>query len=263
MNEASRSRALRLMGSTVVLDSHSHFMINGYYLKRDFGKRHKSPLFWNPLRNTIDLPKLREGRVSCSTFSIYVPPFPFCISAWSTCQKMLNNLDRQVDRNAAEVVKVDCVRDIMAAQRQGLLAALPAVEGAHVIGNQLNRISALRQRGVRILTLTHFTANRVSDSCLPPFIHGGLSNLGKALIQACQESGVVVDLTHCSDAAFRSAMKCLNKPPMITHTALRHARKSQRLVSDDQIREIGIRGGTIGIILSPLAPRQIQDFLQT
>jgi hypothetical protein len=98
MDEELRLEALELMGGCVVLDSHSHFLINGHYLGKDFARRHRPAWLWNPLRNAIDLPRLREGRVSCSTFTIYVPPPPLRLSAYQACLRHLDTLDRLVER---------------------------------------------------------------------------------------------------------------------------------------------------------------------
>ncbi len=248
------------MGSTVVLDTHSHFLLNGHYLKKNFARRHGPPWLWNPLRNTIDLPRLREGRVSCSTFTVYVPPPPLRLTAWAACNRILDTLDRLVERNREEMVKTDCVRDIRAAAAHGLLAALPAVEGGHVIGSKIERIGYLRERGVRLLTLTHFIANRISDGHVRPFVHRGLSGFGREVIRECQDHGVVVDLAHCSDAAFDDALEMIDKPPMVTHSALRGGRGSQRYLTPDQVRRIAEKGGAIGVILWPWYLKSLSVF---
>jgi len=249
--ESTRMRALELMGSTVVLDTHSHFLLSGYYLGKDFAKRHRPPLLWNPLRNTIDLPRLREGRVSCSTFTVYVPPPPLRLSAWRACGRILDALDALVAQNPDEVVKADCVRDIRSARAQGLLAALPAVEGGHVLGSKPERVGALRERGVRLLTLTHFIPNRIADAAARPRVHGGLSAFGREVLAACQAHGVVPDLAHCSEDAFDQALDALDKPPVISHTAFRDGRSSQRFITPEQLRRLAERGGAAGVILWP------------
>lgn len=250
-SESLRMRALELMGDSVVLDTHSHFLLSGYYLGKDFNKRHRPPLLWNPLRNTLDLPRLREGRVSCSTFTVYVPPPPLRLTAWGACQRILDALDQLVAENPDEVVKVDCVRDIRAAKAHGLLAALPAVEGGHVLGKKKERVGALRERGVRLLTLTHFIANRIADAPARPQIHGGLSAFGREVLAECQANGVVPDLAHCSEDAFDQALDVLDKPPVISHTAFRDGRSSERFATPEQLKRLAERGGAAGVILWP------------
>jgi membrane dipeptidase len=251
MNEELHLQALELMGDSVVLDTHSHFLLNGHYLNKNFNKRHKPPWLWNPLRNSIDLPRLREGRVSCSTCTIYVPPPPLRLSSWASCQRNLDTLDKLVAKAPDELVKTDCVRDIRAAKAGGLLALLPAVEGGHVIGRKLERVGSLRERGVRILTLVHFIANRLGDAHGGPQVHRGISGFGREVIAACQDQGLVVDLAHLSDRGFDQTLEALRLPPMVTHSALRDGRSSQRFLTPEQLDRIAERDGGVGVILWP------------
>jgi membrane dipeptidase len=251
MDPGPLERAIQLMESTPVVDVHSHFLINGHYLRKDFAARHGRPWLWNPLRNTLDLPRLREGRVSCSTFTVYVPPPPLRWSAWGACLRMLDTLDRIVARCPEELVRVDTAGGIRAAHAQGKLAVLPAVEGGSVLGKRLERVAELRQRGVRLLTLTHFIPNRICDAHLPPEIHGGLSAYGREVIRACEEQGVAVDLAHASAKALDQALAVLRKPPVVSHTALRGARSSQRYLTPEQAKAVAAQRGAIGVILWP------------
>ncbi len=244
-------RALGLMGSSIVIDTHSHFLLNGHFFKKDFGKRHNPPWFWNPLKNTIDLPRLKEGRVSCSTCTVYVPVFPLRLTAWAACNRILDTLDHIADRFMGQVQKVDTAGAIRDAFSQGRLALLPAVEGGHVIGSKAERVRHLRKRGVRFFTLTHFVPNRIADAASRPHVHGGISSFGRRVLKECEESGVVVDLAHCSDQAFVQALDILEKPPVVTHTALRQGRSSQRFINEELLRLIVQKGGMVGVILWP------------
>lgn len=257
--DETRLRALDLHARFPVVDTHSHFLINGHYLGKNFAKRHRPPWLWNPLRNVLDLPRLREGRISCPTFTVYVPIPPFRLSAWKACLRILATLDRVVEQNAEVVTKVTLAREVRQVHAQGKLAALTAVEGGHVIGKKVERLATLRERGVRLFTLTHFYANRICDAAWGPQVHKGLSEMGREVIKSCNRLGMVVDLAHCSEKAFYQALELCEKPPMVTHTGLRMGRKGQRNLSDDQVKALAARGGALGIILWPwyLKPHNI------
>ncbi len=244
-------QALDLHSRVPVIDTHSHFLINGHYLKKDFTKKHRSPWLWNPLRNVVDLPRLLEGRVSCSTFTVYVPVPPLRLTAWKACVRILDTFDSLVERNRELVVKVHTARGIRSAHREEKLAGLLAVEGGHVIGGKLERLATLRERGVRLLTLTHFITNRICDAHLGPRIHKGLSAFGREAVRSCQDLGILVDLAHCTEPAFHQVLEELDKPPVVTHTGLRMGRGSDRNLSDDQIKALAARGGALGVLLCP------------
>lgn len=248
---SSYIQALDLHGRVPVIDTHSHFLINGHYLNKNFKKRHQPPWLWNPLRNVVDLPRLREGRVSCSTFTVYVPIPPLRVTAWRACDRMLDTFESVVTRNPDQVIKVDTVRGIRAAHHEEKLAGLLAVEGGHVIGGKLERLATLRERGVRLLTITHFITNRICDAHVGPRIHNGLSAFGREAVRSCEKLGIVVDMAHCTEPAFYQVLEELEKPPVVTHTGLRMGRGSDRNLSDDQIKALAARGGAMGVLLCP------------
>ncbi len=246
-----RIQALDLHNRVPVIDAHSHFLINGHYLNKRFDRRHTAPWLWNPLRNVIDLPRLQEGRVSCSTFTIYVPPPPLRLSAWAACNRMLATFDRLLERHADQLVRVRSVRGIRAAQAQEKLAGLLAVEGGHVIGNKIERLTRLREHGVRLLTLTHFIANRICDAHVGPRVHKGLSKFGRDVVDACVVQGIVTDLAHTTREAFYQVLERLDRPAMVTHSGISMGRASDRHLDDDRIKALAQAGGAMGVLMCP------------
>lgn len=252
-------RAREIQRRHPVVDTHSHFLLNGHYLGKDFAKRHRPPWLWNPLRNTTDLPRLREGGISCAAATVYVPIPPLRLSAWRACLRVLDTLDRLAAKHAPDVVVADTAQKIRAAHTAGKLALLPAVEGGHVLGKHLERLETLRRRGVRLLTLTHFIANRICDAAWGPAVHRGVSPFGREAIAACQHLGIVVDLTHSSEAAFFGALEILDRPPLVTHTGLRLPGMGKRQLSREQVKALAQKGGAVGVIFWPwyLKPRSV------
>ena len=253
----ARARALALHRRVVVLDTHSHFLTNAHALGRDFTRRHRPPLLWNPLRNQVDLPRLRAAGVAGTVFTVFASSLNRELSTWRACRRTLDTFDRLVARAAPQVVRADTAAEVRHAHAEGRFAAMPGVEGGHVLGRRLERLVALRDRGVRWFTLTHFLANRICDGHLGPRIHGGLSAFGRAVLDLCVELGVVVDLAHASERTFYQALEHLPRPAVVTHTGLRLGRRSQRFLTDDQLRALAAHGGAVGVLLCPwyLEPR--------
>ncbi len=244
-------RALDLHRQVPVVDTHSHFLLGGYYLRKRFERRHRPPWLWNPLRSTLDLPRLREGGVGCAVFTVYVPPPPLRLRAWPAARRMLDALGRLVTRNASEIVAVETARGLRAAHAEGKLAALAGIEGGHVIGKHLERLTVLRERGVRLLTLTHFIANRICDGHLGPKVHRGLSSFGREVLSTCERLGIVTDLAHASEKAFYQALERLGRPPVVTHACLRWHGRSQRYITEEQAKALARAGGAMGVLMCP------------
>ncbi len=245
------SQAQALHARYPVVDVHTHWLINGHYLRKDFQKSHKPPLFWNPLRNMLDLPRIRKAGITCPAFTIYVPIPPLRWSAWKAANRIMDTFDELVKNNPNDLVKTDTAEGIHKAHQTGHIAAMLTVEGGHIIGKNPERLEHLRNRGVRMLTLTHLFANRICDGHVGPSPHKGLSAFGRDVIKTCESLGIVVDLAHAGEKAFYQALDTLQKPPVVSHTGLRGPRKSVRYLSDDQVKALAQRGGALGLMLCP------------
>jgi hypothetical protein len=69
-----------LHGASPVADLHAHPGLTAYWLKRDLTQEHRPPAHgYNPLRQQLDLPRMRQGGLRLLTACVYaptVPPFP-------------------------------------------------------------------------------------------------------------------------------------------------------------------------------------------
>jgi microsomal dipeptidase-like Zn-dependent dipeptidase len=120
----------------------------------------------------------------------------------------------------------------------------------------MEKLERLAERGLRYLTLTHFVHNGIAQPAeLPrgPFFtllrgRPGLTQLGKAVVRRCEELGVLVDVSHCSDRSFADVLGITTRPVLATHTGFRHFARVERNLSDEQAREVARTGGLIGVI---------------
>ena len=82
-----------------------------------------------------------------------------------------------------------------------------------------------------------------------------LTDLGKELLDAMEEEGVVLDVSHLSDAALDAALERFGGGVIASHSNCRsivgvgEPEWDQRHLTDEAIKEIGRRGGVIGLNL--------------
>lgn len=93
----------------------------------------------------------------------------------------------------------------LAAFRRGQLISPLGIEGLHQIGNSVANLRRYYALGVRYATLTHNCGNKYADAALwgnpirkAPSYWGGVSPLGRALINEMNRIGMIVDLSHTS-----------------------------------------------------------------
>ena len=238
-----------------VADLHAHPALNAYYLRRDLGREHAGPRRWNPLRQQLDLPRARAGGLRVLTNCVYAPsvlpvrPFRAALGGFATLEDLCSRHPAlaQIALRKGEIGPV---------LEAGKLAVIHALEGGHHLERSLEKLERLAGRGLRYLTLTHFVHNGIAQPAkmprLPFFsvLRGapGLTRFGRALVRRCEELGVLVDVTHCSDRSFADVLGMATRPLLATHTGFRRFAPFERNLSDEQAREIARTGGVIGVI---------------
>ena len=241
--------------AATVADLHAHPALNAYYLRRDLGREHRGPRKWNPLRQQIDLPRARAGGLRVLTNCVYAPSV-LPVSPFRAALGGLGALERLCARHPDLAQVARKKGDVRPIVQSGKMAVIHAAEGGHHVERSLEKLERLAERGLRYLTLTHFVHNGVAQPAklprLPFFslLRGapGLTPFGRELVRRCEELGVLVDVTHCSDRSFADVLSVATRPLLATHTGFRRFAGYERNLSDEQAREIARTGGVIGVI---------------
>ena len=240
-----------------VADLHAHPALNAYYLRRDLGRLHRAPDVWNPLRQQIDLPRAREGGLKVLTACAYSPsaaiPWPRPFAAALGC---FDAIEALCARNPALAQIARRRGDIAPIVASGKLAVIHAAEGGHHIERSLEKLEVLASRGLRYLTLTHFVHNGLAQPARLPgyslfrLLRGrpGLTALGAQVVRRCEDLGVLIDVTHCSDRSFADVAALATRPLIATHTSFRRFAQVERNLSDEQLKLIAKSGGMVGVI---------------
>lgn len=128
------------------------------------------------------------------------------------------------------------------------LLALIGFEGADPLQGRAENLRHFYDLGVR-LVIPAWDDNAFSGSAAGP--GGGLTAEGRKLVELCQALGVMVDVSHASDAAFAEICRLARRPFVASHSNCRALCPSRRNLTDAQIRALADRGGVMGINLAP------------
>src|SRR6185295_4526462 len=147
--------------------------------------------------------------------------------------------------------------DIRAAKKAGKIAVLMGIEGGHAIEDSLGVLREMYRAGVRYMTLTHVNTNHWADSSGPFYepdfdpkksaVHNGLSEFGKTVVKEMNRIGMIVDVSHVSDATIRDVLAVSRAPVMASHSSCRALSSIPRNLTDDQIKQIAAKGGLVMI----------------
>lgn len=232
--------------AAIVIDGHmdtpQRFLDEGF----DFGSN--TPL----TEGHVDLGKARAGNLGAVFFSIWVDPREHAGRYAHRTLALIDSVHRQIERHPDQMVLALSAQDIVHARSgpQKKLATLMGLEGGHAIEDDLGLLRAYYRLGVRYMTLTwsnsHAWADASGDIGNPKVKHhGGLTPFGKDVVREMNRLGMLVDLSHVSDATFFDAVKVSRAPVIASHSSARALTQSPRNMTDDMLRAVKANGGVV------------------
>ena len=224
----------------------------------------------------LDLPRMREGGMRGGIFAIFTPSsgaasrqvrFPRGVHAEPLappvpCEHAAAHARVAAERLAAlekagELVLARGIGDVDAAfDGSTPPVAVLHLEGAEAIDPGLESLADWHARGLRSLGPVWSRANAFATGvqfAFPssPDIGPGLTDRGEALLTACAELGILVDLSHMNEAGFWDVARMdLGRPLVASHSGAHAISAASRNLTDPQIDAIGASDGLVGIVFA-------------
>ena len=198
----------------------------------------------------FDYPRAVEGGLDVAFMSIYIPAsYQETGGARALADSLIDMVEEIAEASPDRfgvVRSVDDVERLRSPRR--VLLALGMENGAPVEGD-VATLRHFRDRGVRYVTLTHSRDNEISDSSYDTAgTHGGLSDFGRDVVREMNRLGIMVDVSHISDAAFDDVMEVTTAPVIASHSSARHFTPGfERNLDDARIRQLAENGGVLHI----------------
>lgn len=198
-----------------------------------------------------DIARLREGRVGAQFWSVYVSAE---LDEQHAVQATLEQIDltkRLIARYPDDLRFAASAKDVEAAMKAGRIASLMGAEGGHSIGSSLGVLRQFYDLGVRYLTLTHFRNTPWADSATDKPEHDGLTDFGRDVVREMQRLGMLVDLSHVSEATMNDALDVARAPVIFSHSNARSVNGHPRNVPDAVLKRLGANGGLVMVNFYP------------
>jgi membrane dipeptidase len=234
---SARARALHF--SSLVFDTHVDTPQRLFFDQFDLERR--------DFEGCVDIPRLREGGVGAIFFALWVPVEIKGSAATRRARDLLDSTLKQIEMHSRELVLATSSRDVRTAREKNKIAVLLGIEGGHAIDDDLDILRDFQARGVRYMTLTHNAATEWADSSNDAPRHNGLTDFGKGVIREMNRLGMLVDVSHASDATFYSVLETSRAPVIASHSCCRVLCDSPRNLDDAMIHALASRGGVIHI----------------
>ena len=227
-------------------------------------------------RGHLDLPRMREGGVRGGVFAIFTPSpgepsrqisFQAKGSYSEPLAKPISHADALAHARAiaerlldlerrGELVVGRSIADVDAARAgESPPVAVMHLEGAEAIDGDLESLAEWYERGLRSLGPVWSRSNTFAHGVpfsfpSSPDTGPGLTERGKALIAACSELGILVDLSHLNEAGFWDVAKLDAGPLVASHSGAHALCPASRNLTDRQLEAIGASEGLVGIVFA-------------
>lgn len=222
-----------------------------------------------PGEGQLDRPRARAGGMVGGLCAIYVPshvgeaepdhggrydiPLPPPRKAGSALTVALEmaSLALRIER-AGGWTLCRSTAGIEEAVARGDFAAVLHLEGCEPIGADLVGLDVLHAAGLRSLGPVWSRPN-IFGYGVPfafprsPDTGGGLTDAGKALVRACDELGILVDLAHITEKGFWDVAAISSRPLVASHSNAHALTPAARNLTDRQLDAIGERRGLVGL----------------
>ena len=199
---------------------------------------------------THHLPALRRGGVQIQIMAVYVTSNYLPESVLRQTLRMIGALYEELHETPEHFLLVHRRTDLRRARSEGKIALVLGLEGAEPLDRDIGLVRVFHQLGIRVIGLTWNLANVFAQG-VGEDTQAGLSIVGQHLLREMQDLGLILDLSHSSEASFWSALGHYDGPIVASHSNSIELCRHPRNLTDEQIKAIGERGGLIGLNMIP------------
>lgn len=207
----------------------------------------------------VDLGKMERGGLDAAFFIIFIEQGPLTEAGYAQAvaqaEKKYSAIELMLQRYPQRIRLATSPQQVLDNRAHGVLSALIGIENAYSLGHDLKRLDAAYERGARYLGLVHVGNNDLCTSSLPnaelhePTVSkAGLTAFGRTVLKRANELGIMVDISHASDACVRDVLAAAMAPVIASHSSARALVDHPRNLPDNLIRAIALRGGVIQVV---------------
>jgi membrane dipeptidase len=257
----------------LVFDGHNDTLLDLFPLAPATPRR---TFFEQSEQGHIDLPRARAGGLGGGFFAMFIPnrfrkgharPRPIQVDgrleypvpppveqpyALELSLHMAAGLFRLEQESAGQLKIVRSAAELERCLKGKTFAAILHAEGADFIDPGMDALEVMAQAGLKSLGLVWSRPN-LFGAGVPFTFPGspdngpGLTRLGMALVQRCNQLRIMVDLSHLTEKGFWDVEAQSDAPLVATHSGAHALCASPRNLTDKQLDAIGRTGGMVGV----------------
>ncbi len=201
-------------------------------------------------KGEFDYPRAKQGGLNAPFMSVYIPAsYEKTGGGELLANQLIDSMEALVGRAPDKFAMAYRSDDLAAQFKQGKISLALGMENGTPINGKLENLRHFYQRGIRYITLAHSESNHIADSSYDlrrP--HKGLSPFGEQVVAEMNKLGMMIDISHVSDAAFYKVLSLTKAPVIASHSSLRaFVPGFERNMDDKMIQALAKNGGVIQI----------------
>jgi membrane dipeptidase len=194
-----------------------------------------------------DLPRMRDANVLAALFAI---------ESGYTMESLISSMDKWfkfASNSENKILQIKDIADFDMLKDHDGVGAIMHFEGVSGIDEEFKLLRLGYHLGLRSMGLTWSNVNKFATGVRVTTKRQrktGLTDLGRDLVREAQHLGITIDVSHLNDQSFWDLYEITDKPIIATHSNARLVCDHPRNLTDDQIKAIHEKKGTIGINFS-------------
>ena len=204
--------------------------------------------------NQVSVQKMEEGKLDAQFLAAFLGQGErdeaSSQKAVEKCRELIKGIYADVQKypDACGIALTEA--DAWRLKSEGKKAFFIGIENGYAIGKDIKNIRMFKDMGVNYITLCHSWDNDICNSSTNTAdASKGLTSFGRKVVKEMNKQGVLIDLSHASEGTFWDVMKLSKDPVFASHSGVKALCKSDRNLTDDQLRALAQNGGVIQICI--------------
>jgi len=230
-----------LHDDAIVVDGHVHITNRVYWEGIDPWEAQTTGLW--------DYARAKEGGLDVVIEQVYLEdPYNNYNYAVKQAVRLVETFYQVLEANPERMELAFSGADVRRIVGSGKTAVILALEGGFDMEGDLDVLRLFYRLGVRLVQFTnHNSTNAFVDAGLGDQAWGGITDHGHAIVREMNRLGIMIDISHASDAAQLAIIEASAAPVVASHHGLRQFSDSPRALSDAVLTAMAAKGGLIGI----------------
>jgi microsomal dipeptidase-like Zn-dependent dipeptidase len=239
------TEAEKIHKAVITIDTHDDIDVGNFTADLNYTQKTNSQ---------VNLPNMNAGGLDVSWFIVYTGQDSLTangfVKATQNATDKFDAIHRLVNDYAPDQIELALTAaDVRRIWKSGKKVAMIGIENGYPVGQDISNVKKFFDRGGRYMSLAHNGHSQLSDSNTGEkdgvYLHNGLSELGKQVIDEMNYYGIMVDISHPSKEAIRQMAERSKAPIIASHSSARALCDHSRNLDDEQLEWVKQSGGVI------------------